>query len=686
MLADKDSELKTAWKKKSWTIPDLPGGKQIYFCLAVRLVKILEESQGLAPDVYPDTSGVVEPARPIKEYAPFLRKVGLARNQSGLLCLTDAGRLFCSSPTKRALAHIFQAKFRLFGEVLKLVEMTSGTVQEVNSELCSMFHLDWKNCSSTRKRMDWLEALGLISGLADFKWQITAEGIEALGAWELVTPEIIRSFDSTADIMRIEEPPTEIKNVLKRLADDPSLQRERSKYNIWVPSPNRIDNLREIVTFASEKTSRTELIHFIADRFSLRQSSVDSMFPFLKASNLIAEVGRGVYIATPAAKAWCSTGNDLDFIRLLHGNMRFVGEMIYFAKEDVSRNEVYEEAEKYCLNVEKARWIAGFLIEAGLLEETRYLHLRATPLGGQLLPELPLATPSDYASDKDNSVAVEVKSNVEPYHVDEIELMFERLYKSARDPFAGEEGSGAAFEKSIAEVLSYAGFEVSRIGGSGDTDILVRWKDSDGAVVAATVDAKSKSNGVVTHGDVSDIALESHKDKHNASFTAIIGPGFGGDTIRNHAKKKGFALITDEELAQIAKTSHMLGVDPSETALIFQVPDGLSRYEELVAQKQRQADLIALVVATFVKEQDTYGSLSARDLSLLSRSTELAPSIEELIPILNLLAAPEIHVLSINEQNAAIEHVAYTISNETTAALRLAALANAIEAGAGHAR
>lgn len=683
MLANTDGELKTAWKKKSWTIPDLLGGKRMYFCLAVRLVKILEENQGLALDEYPDTSGIVEPARPIKEYAPFLRGAGLARNQSGLLCLTDTGSLFCGSPTKRMLADIFQAKFRLFGEVLKLVEITSGTVQEVNSKLCDMFQLDWKNCSNTRKRMDWLEALGLIIGLADFKWQITAEGVAALGAWELITPEIIRSFDAISDAVRIDEPPTEIKDVLERLVDDPSLQRERSKYNIWVPSPNRIDNLREIVTFATEKTSRTELVGFITDSFSLRKNSVDSMFPFLKASNLIAEVERGVYIATPAAKAWCSTGNDLDFIRVLHGGMRFVGEMISFAKEDVSRNEIYEEAEKYGLNIEKARWIAGFLVEAGLLEETRYLHLRATPLGRQLLLELPLATPSDYPLGR--PVAVEA-NNVESEHSDEAEQMFDRLYKSARHPFASEGGSGIAFEKTIAEVLSYAGFEVRLIGGSGDTDILVRWKDSDGAVVAATVDAKSKSNGTVSHSDVSDIALESHRDKHNASFMAIVGPGFGGDTIRNHAKKKGFALITDEELAQIAKTSHMLGMDPSETALVFQVPDGLSRYEELVAQKQRQADLIALVVATFVREQETYGSLSARDLSLLSRSTELAPSIEELIPILNLLSAPEIHVLSINEQNAAIEHISYTISNEATAALRLAALANAIEAGVKHAR
>ena len=42
--------------------------------------------------------------------------------------------------------------------------------------------------------------------------------------------------------------------------------------------------------------------------------------------------------------------------------------MILFAQNDVTRNEIYQEAKEYGLNNEKARWIAGFLVEAGLLD------------------------------------------------------------------------------------------------------------------------------------------------------------------------------------------------------------------------------------------------------------------------------------------------------------------------------
>ena len=165
---------------------------------------------------------------------------------------------------------------------------------------------------------------------------------------------------------------------------------QRNTYNIWSPSPNRIENLRMIVQYASERVSRSELFEFIESEFNLKVSSVESMMPFLKADGLIEEVGRNIYIATTAAKAWCDSGNDLDFIRIVHCHKRFVGEMILVAEKVITRNEIYKEASKYGLNTEKARWIMGFLLEAGLLEETQYLHVKATPLGMKFAYELPL--------------------------------------------------------------------------------------------------------------------------------------------------------------------------------------------------------------------------------------------------------------------------------------------------------
>ena len=203
------------------------------------------------------------------------------------------------------------------------------------------------------------------------------------------------------------------------------------------------------------------------------------MLPFLKASGLLEEVGRNVYIATPAAKAWLETGNDLDFVRILHANMRFVGEMIRAANEDIVRNEIYAQAKQHGLNAEKARWITGFLLEAGLLEEPQYLHLKATHVGRQFVLGLPLVNAEDLDDATLKSDGSDMKANVVSPVQEESEQLTARLHNTARDPYAEGKTSGVAFEEAIAEIFNFMGFNAKRIGGSGDTDVVVCWKAKD---------------------------------------------------------------------------------------------------------------------------------------------------------------------------------------------------------------
>ena len=421
--------------------------------------------------------------------------------------------------------------------------------------------------------------------------------------------------------------------------------------------------MRVITQFALERVSRTDLFQFIEDEFNLKKSSAESMLPFLKASGIIEEVGRNIYIATPAAKAWCETGDDLDFVRILHAHMRFVGEMIRDVENDTVRNALYIRAKEYGLNTEKARWIAGFLLEAGLLEEPQYLHLKATPLGKCFAAQLPLTEESIYEtrekiSEMNNAID---SSNTQ---IDRNEQIFEQLHTASMDPMAEGKASGVAFEEAIANIFSFMGFDAKRIGGSGDTDVIVRWKDDEGKSVLAIVDGKSKSNGSVSHSDISDVAIDAHKDKNNADYVVIVGPGFSGNTIRRHARKKGFLLITDTELIEIARMSCALGLSLQEISLIFQVPDGLSRLEELIAARQREMDIITHVVSMFGKEQEILGGLSARDMYLLLRTTDISPSLEELLEVFKTLSRNEIGVLTPVKKASSAENITYILKNE----------------------
>ena len=671
---------KSEWRKKSWSIPDLLGGKQEYFSLVKQLVELLRLEEATDIDTRPELQGISTP-KLWREYAPFLKSIGLVSNHAGSLHLTDVGIAFSNDLSKRHLADLMQNKFRLFGEVLEILAVEPGTVQEIDAKICKNYHLDWANCSNTRKRLDWLEVLELIQGIGSRKWQVTEEGYNALKSWRLVSPDIIASFESVTNDISISDPPHEIAILLQRLEEMPELHKKRSTYNIWVPSPNRIDNLRVLTQFALERVSRADLFQFVENEFNLKKSSAESMLPFLKASGIIEEVGRNIYIATPAAKAWCETGDDLDFVRILHAHMRFVGEMIKAAENDIVRNELYAQAKVYGLNTEKARWIAGFLLEAGLLEEPQYLHLRATSLGKCFVAELPLEESACETTEEINEENKCIDSS--NTLTDKNEQIFEQLHTASIDPSAEGKASGVAFEEVIANIFNLMGFDAKRIGGSGDTDVIVRWKDNEGKNIIAIVDGKSKSSGSVSHSDISDVAIDTHKEKNNAEYVAIIGPGFSGDTIRNHARKKGFALITDAELIEIARMSCSLGLSLQEIALIFQVPDGFSRLEELIAARQREMDIITYVVSMFEKEQDMLGSLSARDMYLLLRNTDVSPSLEELLDVFETLSQSDIGILDPVKKVSSAENITYILKNEKRTVNRLRALAFAIEKGLG---
>ena len=668
---------KAEWRRKAWSIPDLRGGKRDWFALTLELLTLVGDGQAAELDSYPQVSSVPN-VQTWRVYAPFLKGMGLAASQSGALALTETGRAFLREPTRLAFADILQNKVRLFGEVLAIIRHEPATVEEVDGLLHEGYKLDWENLNNTRRRMDWLEVLGLIQNVGSRKWSITETGEEALGRWRLVSPDALMCGDNEKDGAELSDPPPEIAALLQRLAGSPELHAGRCTYNIWAPGPNRIENLRQIIQFASERVERKEFFRLIEKQFNLKESSVESMLPFLKASGLLEEVGRNVYCATGAGLAWLRSGDDVDFIRILHANMKFVGEMIACAEDGVVRNDLYAIAKGYGLNTEKARWIAGFLIEAGLLEETRYLHLKATRAGALMASSLPLegepaktaeapGTPDDERPEAEAASAGE--------------RLFERLLRASCDPAAEGKPSGTAFEEEIAEAFRYMGFDAKRLGGPGNTDVLVRWSDDEGGSFAAVVEGKSKSGGAVYHTDISDVSIDAHMEKNNADFAAVIGPGFSGDTIRNHARKKKIALITAAELAEIAREAHSLGLSVREISTVFVVPDGLSRLFELIAGRRRELDIISEVTAKPYREQEPLGGLSPRDMFLLLRSADVSPSMEELRAAFKTLSQPEIGLLLPVNSTPSEENATYVLYNGERVVNRLRALADAIEKG-----
>ncbi|WP_193318138.1 MULTISPECIES: restriction endonuclease [Streptomyces] len=670
------------WMCQASSAPNLVCGKDDMFPHTLELIRMIGNGEAVDLDAHPILSSG-ESSRTWRQYSYALGQMGLIQNRRGVLRLTSDGSELLADESPSRLASLMADRIRLFAEVLGLLTREPMTVEEVNAALVESYNLDWKTVNNTRLRMTWLEVLGMVEWLGERKQSATPDGRKLYSTCDIVTPSALVVHES-GEVIDIPKAPEEIAALLEQLATNKGAHEARKTYNIWVPSPkedpNKIENLRTCIAAAADQIEKDALLKFIAERFGLKRSSADSMLPFMRAAGLLQEVRRGVFSATPAAKAWLESGSDIDFIRILHANMKFVGELVRTVKITAPRSDVYREGIKYGLNKEKVRWLTAFMIESGLIVETSWSSVQATATGLSLIETLPLAEPRtpEVTTELESAPELTAQESSEP---DEVSLIMESLIRTSVDPSAGNGSPGTAFEGCIEDAFRYMGFRTQRISGPGDTDIFVQWSDSSGSLRTAIVDGKSTSSGRVSHSNVSDVAIDMHKEKRSAEYVAIVAPTFSGNTIKNIAQKKQWALITADELSQVVSSSEALGLRPADVGILFEVPDGLSRLAGLIEARQRELDILTLVISRLKFESETEEAVSARDISLIERGSQLAPNIDELLETFRLFDHFDSDIVRSIEDAPDPRYATYRIGDVRPAAKRLRALAAAIERG-----
>lgn len=685
------ADQRALWHRQSASLPALHGGKRAWFRLVFELVTQVSAGMATSMEVRPvvpdevfndSESGPGAPAArtPLTwaEYSRFLRAAGLARVDNAGLELTIVGRDFLATGSPDVLGASLARNFRLLAESLWFIAGAPVTVEGIDEFLRASYHTDWKSLGGVRARTDWLDAIGAIEVTVGRQWLITPVGEKMLEACPLVSPAALEVGSDTVE--PVEPAPEQIQNMLNELADGTRDQATRSTYNIWVPSPasrpNKVENLRVIVNAVVDPLSRVELLEFIASTFNLRRSSVDSMLPFLRASGLILEVGLGVYQASPAARAWLQSGSDINFIRILHARMRFVGEMLRATEHGAARTDVYAEAERYGLNVDKARWIASFLQDTGLVVPPKYGSLRTTASGAALLVELPLATPDEPTAPNPENIPSRDENSI-PSPLSQAEI----LNSLSRTPMAMDRGSGKAFEQAISEAFSLMGFEAHTVSGSGATDVLVRWRDSNGTECTAIVEAKSRASGSVSHTDISDVALETHKTHHGANHVAVIAPAFAGDTIKAMAVARNWTLIDASSLGALADEVIALGIGPEISGALFDADGGLAAIKGAIRERRRELAVLTFVVGQLAEEaSETDDPITPRDVSRDGRRTEVQPSVDEVLAALTTLQHAAPGAIRMVSENDNPKFSSFEIGSPRSAASALRAIADAIEA------
>lgn len=73
-----------------------------------------------------------------------------------------------------------------------------------------------------------------------------------------------------------------------------------------------------------------------------------------------------------------------------------------------------------------------------------------------------------------------------------LDKICERLSAAATNSVLEGKNPVLASEEAISDIFSYIGFKTEHVGGAGDTDVVLKWKDNDD-IVGAIVDGKSLS-------------------------------------------------------------------------------------------------------------------------------------------------------------------------------------------------
>lgn len=108
----------------------------------------------------------------------------------------------------------------------------------------------------------------------------------------------------------------------------------------------------------------------------------------------------------------------------------------------------------------------------------------------------------------------------------------------------------AEFEDVVAEAFEFLGFTSTKIGGSGEPDVVIKAPLGPKSYTVV-VDAKTTSHSTISTAQVNFDAILDHKKKAKAQHVAIVAAGFSRGNLAKWALERAVRLIDLDNLNQI---------------------------------------------------------------------------------------------------------------------------------------
>ncbi|MEN2744467.1 restriction endonuclease [Sinomonas halotolerans] len=631
-------------------MPTMPGSGERWVETLRSALHVLQPGSYNDPQTLVPGEGGGKP-QSLAWYANQLAPSGLLERAGGLGIQPTQYALawLRSEDADTILAMVFHRHVRYIGELMHDLAAGPRTIRELHTSANEHFRLGWQGLDPVRRRVKWLSNLRLVQEVYDRtnSFSLTAEGQRLLEQLAVQDPNTLwPSDDSATAPAELTAAGPVVQGLLDALAADETQHQARKQGVSYVPSrgsDSLLDTLRFLTSLAVPEVTVDDFEATCREHFALKPSSSRSALSTLRAIGLYQPAGRNKLTASDAAREWLESNEDLDLVRILHANIRFVGELLAHVDDFNRAADLHKFAmTEYALegsNPQSTARTMQILRGAGLLQETGYAQYIASPTGKLLTRELPLAAPK--RKREHDLLVQDLEVSSAGNELDQLAALSDELRTASVDSAAPHR-----FEQAVKEAFSQLGLTAEHIGGSGDTDVLVEVGYGSFFHGKAIVDAKSSASGGVGEKSISFQALREHRAKNAAKYAAVVGPAFPDGRLQQWAIEERVVLLPVERLVTLLQRQAITPLSPQELVRLFEVPDGWDALEQRWSELDRRNQLIKLVVQSLAREAEENDPLLGSALDLISIYRDLRdqihprPSPEELQGVLDFLVSP----------------------------------------------
>jgi len=204
------------------------------------------------------------------------------------------------------------------------------------------------------------------------------------------------------------------------------------------------------------------------------------------------------------------------------------------------------------------------------------------------------------------------------------------------------------FEQAVRDAFDLLGFEATRLGGSGETDVYLVAR-AGAELYRVVVDAKSSGSARVAEGQINWVSVRDHRTHREAQHVLVVAPGFAGGNLLTRSSEYQVALLQAQDLADIVRWHAETPFSLLDLRPLFEGPghvtQALDDLKRLHESTRRQWALLPEIVEAYAELGDVHPDVAGVYLYLRGRQSTKMLWQDTVEHAIGMLASPMLGIL-----------------------------------------